>query len=257
MDIQRLKQFKILTIGDYCTDIFKYGTCNRISPEAPVPVFLYDHEIKTDGMAGNVHKNLLSLKVNSTLICSNKDSLKVRYVDLKSKQHLLRADFEKNSKPINTNSVGNLQKYDAVVISDYDKGAITEENVNYIIQNFKGPIFVDSKKNNLSIFKKCIIKINETEFVKANSIPKDSELIITLGEKGALYKDDIYTVKKVFVFDVSGAGDSFMAGLVVQYLLKKDLKCAIDFANICASNVVKKSGTASIEFEEVKNELCF
>lgn len=257
MDIQQLKQLKILTIGDYCTDVFKYGSCERISPEAPVPVFLYDHEIKSDGMAGNVHKNVLSLKANSTLICSSKESLKVRYVDLKSKQHLLRADFEKQSKPININHIGNIQKYDAIIISDYNKGAIVEENVKYIVDNFNGPIFVDSKKNNLSIFRKCIIKINESEFVKASGIPKDSELIITLGEKGALYKDEIYPVKKVFVFDVSGAGDSFMAGLVVQYLIKKDLKYAINFANICASNVVKKSGTVSIDFEEVKNELCF
>ena len=153
MDIQQLKQLKILTIGDYCTDVFKYGICNRISPEAPVPVFLFDHEVKADGMAGNVHKNVLSLKANSTLICSNKESLKVRYVDLKSKQHLLRADFEKESKPININHIGNIKKYDAIIISDYNKGAIVEENVKYIIDNFNGPIFVDSKKNNLSIFK--------------------------------------------------------------------------------------------------------
>jgi D-beta-D-heptose 7-phosphate kinase/D-beta-D-heptose 1-phosphate adenosyltransferase len=258
MDIQRLKQLKILVIGDYCIDVFKYGHCNRLSPEAPVPVFLYDHEIKMDGMAGNVNKNLLSLKTNSTLICSNKDSLKIRYVDIKSKQHLIRADYEKNNKPININSIGNIKKYDAIVISDYNKGSIVEENVKHIIENFHGPIFVDSKKNDLSIFKKCIIKINESEFIKCINTPKDSELIVTLGENGALYKEEIIPVnKKVTVFDVSGAGDSFMAGLVVQYLLKNDLKIAINFANVCASSVVKKTGTACIDFEEIKDEICF
>lgn len=258
MDIQRLKQLKILVIGDYCTDIFKYGYCNRLSPEAPVPVFLYDYEKKMDGMAGNVNQNLVCLKTNSTLICSNKDSLKVRYVDIKSKQHLIRTDYEKKNKPISINSIGNMKKYDAIVVSDYNKGSIVEENIKYIIENFKGPIFVDSKKNDLSIFKKCIIKINESEFIKSTNIPKNSELIVTLGENGALYKEEIIPVnKKVTVFDVSGAGDSFMAGLVVQYLIKNDLKFAIKFANVCASSVVQKTGTACIDFEEVKNEICF
>jgi D-beta-D-heptose 7-phosphate kinase/D-beta-D-heptose 1-phosphate adenosyltransferase len=257
MDIQQLKQLKTLVIGDYCTDVFKYGSCNRLSPEAPVPVFLYEYEIKSDGMAGNVYNNILSLNLSSNLIISNKDSIKTRYIDSKSKQHLLRADFEKTNKPININSFGNLQKYDCIIISDYDKGSIVEENIEYIIENFKGPIFVDSKKNNLSIFKNCIIKINESEFLKCRNIPKNSELIVTLGERGALYKEEIISVEKVSVFDVSGAGDSFMAGLVAQYLLTKDLKISIKFANICASNVIKKSGTAIIDFEEVKNELCF
>lgn len=257
MDIQRLKQLKVLVIGDYCIDIFKYGTCNRLSPEAPVPVFLYEYEIKSDGMAGNVHNNILSLKLNSNLIVSNRESVKTRYIDSKSKQHLIRADFEKTNKPININSFGNLNKYDCIIISDYDKGAIVEENVKYIIENFKGPIFVDSKKNNLSIFKNCIIKINESEFIKCKNIPKNSELIVTLGERGALYKDEIIPAQKVTVFDVSGAGDSFMAGLVAQYLLINDLKIAIRFANICASNVIKKSGTAVVDFEEIKHELRF
>jgi len=256
MDIQQLKQLKILVIGDYCVDIFKYGHCLRLSPEAPVPIFLYDHEIKTDGMAGNVNNNLLSLNVDSKLLCSNKDILKIRYIDIKSKQHLMREDIEKNISPINID-LNKLQNLDCIVISDYDKGSIINKNIIDIINNFNGPIFVDTKKTDLSVFKKCIIKINEFEFNKSKNIPNDCELIITLGEKGALYKNDIYPVKKVNVFDVSGAGDSFMAGLVVQYLIKKDLKCAINFANICASDVVKKSGTACVDFEEVKNEICF
>jgi D-beta-D-heptose 7-phosphate kinase/D-beta-D-heptose 1-phosphate adenosyltransferase len=67
----------------------------------------------------------------------------------------------------------------------------------------------------------------------------------------------IYPTKKVEVFDVSGAGDSFMAGLVIQFLLTKKFDDAINFANSCASNVVKKSGTAIIDFEEVKDDLRF
>lgn len=257
MDIQRLKQLKILVVGDYCIDIFKYGSCSRLSPEAPVPVLVYKYETKTDGMAGNVFNNIAALNVAVVLKTSTKEIIKERFIDLKSKQHILRTDYEKAIQPIKTEELYNLQDYDSIVISDYEKGSINSDVIKYLKNNFKGPIFVDSKKKDLSIFSGCIVKINQSEFEKAINIPPDLELIVTVGESGAIYKNNIYPTKKVDVFDVSGAGDSFIAGLAVQYALKKDIECAIKFANICAANVVKKTGTAILDFEEVKNDLCF
>lgn len=256
MDTQRLKSLKILIIGDYCTDIFKYGYCNRLSPEAPVPVFLFDHEIKTEGMAGNVYNNIKALKVQTDLRVSSKETIKERYVDIRSKHHLLRADYEKPSPELQAGF--SLDKYDAIVIADYNKGTITKNVFNKIIEKYNGPIFVDSKKQDLSMYqhKNCIIKINQQEFEKAN-IPSSGDLIVTLGSEGAMKDGVVYPTKKVEVFDVSGAGDSFMAGLVVQYLLTKKFDDAINFANCCASNVVTKSGTAVVDFEEVKHDLRF
>jgi len=258
MDIQRLKSLKVLVIGDYCTDIFKFGTCERLSPEAPVPVFLFQHEIKTDGMAGNVANNLKSLNIDTTLKVSNKQTVKERYIDIKSKQHLLRTDYEVYQSDIIL-SAENLNKYDGIIIADYNKGSITKNVINYIIKNYTKSIFIDSKKKDLSIFdyKNCIIKINEQEFEKAIYLPKKAELIVTIGEKGALRNNVIYPTKKVEVFDVSGAGDSFISGLTVQYLLNKNIEDAIRFGNCCAANVVKKIGTSVINFEEVKHDLCF
>jgi D-beta-D-heptose 7-phosphate kinase/D-beta-D-heptose 1-phosphate adenosyltransferase len=243
-------------IGDYCTDIFKYGHCNRLSPEAPVPVFLFDHEVKTEGMAGNVLNNLKALKIQVDIKVSSKESIKERYVDLKSKHHLLRADYEKPSPEL---QVGfKIDKYDAVVIADYNKGTITKNVFEKIVEKYDGPIFIDSKKQDLRIYnhKNCILKINQSEFEKANT-PSLPNLIVTLGADGAMKDGIIYPTKKVEVFDVSGAGDSFMAGLTVQYLLTKNFEDAIKFANSCAANVVKKSGTAILNFEEVKDDLCF
>ena len=57
-NIQQQKQFKILLLGDNCTDVYQYGTVDRISPEAPVPVFKFSHEENRPGMAGNVFENL-------------------------------------------------------------------------------------------------------------------------------------------------------------------------------------------------------
>ena len=147
MDIQRLQSLKILVIGDYCTDIFKYGQCNRLSPEAPVPVFLFDYETRTEGMAGNVYNNILAFKVDTELKVSNKETYKERYVDTKSKQHLLRADYEKPLPELLINF--SLERYDAIVIADYNKGTITNKVFQEIVNNYKGLIFVDSKKQDL------------------------------------------------------------------------------------------------------------
>lgn len=255
MDIQQLKLLKVMVIGDFCKDVFKYGYCNRLSPEAPVPVFLFDSEISTDGMAGNVKNNLLSLGLEVDLICNEETIIKERYVDIKSKQHLLRSDYEKQIKSIDIKQIPNLKKYDSIVISDYNKGTINEDNVKYIINNFSGPIFVDSKKEDLSIFENCILKINNAEHKKVKKYPKKFELIVTLGSDGAMYKNEIIPTIKTQVFDVSGAGDTFLSGLVVKYLLTKDIKSSIMFANICASKVVQKTGTSIINFEEVRNDL--
>ena len=56
-NIQQPKQFKILLIGDDCLDVYQFGTVDRISPEAPIPVFECTHKDTKSGMAGNVAKN--------------------------------------------------------------------------------------------------------------------------------------------------------------------------------------------------------
>ena len=56
--MQAAKQYNILLMGDSCVDEYQYGTCDRISPEAPVPVLNFTKSIKVLGMAGNVYNNL-------------------------------------------------------------------------------------------------------------------------------------------------------------------------------------------------------
>ena len=76
-------------------------------------------------------------------------------------------------------------------------------------------------------------------------------MIITRGPRGAEYKGKIYPVKEVDVRDTSGAGDTFLAGLVFDYLENKDIVKAIKFANKCATQVVQKKGTAKININEI------
>ena len=52
---------KILVIGDKCTDVFVYGSVDRICPEAPVPVMVSHREESNPRMAGNVYENVKSI----------------------------------------------------------------------------------------------------------------------------------------------------------------------------------------------------
>ena len=83
---------KILVVGDSCKDVFIYGKVKRSAPEAPVAVF---NPIKTrtnDGMARNVSKNIEALGVTIHTITNTNSIEKVRYVDDKSNQLVLRVD---------------------------------------------------------------------------------------------------------------------------------------------------------------------
>ena len=71
------------------------------------------------------------------------------------------------------------------------------------------------------------------------------KLIVTLGDKGAIYDEHTFPPPKEFlVRDVVGAGDTFLAAVSCHYMINKDIKKAIDFANLCAGQVVGKRGVA-------------
>ena len=55
------KLFKVLVVGDSCVDEYQYGHVDRLSPEAPVPVFQCDTALNNFGMGANVAKNLTVL----------------------------------------------------------------------------------------------------------------------------------------------------------------------------------------------------
>ena len=73
-----------------------------------------------------------------------------------------------------------------------------------------------------------------------------SKLIITRGPYGCEYQTKIYPVSSVEVKDTSGAGDTFLSGLVRKYIETKDIGQSIKFANKCATKVVQKRGVSII-----------
>lgn len=261
MDIQQLKSLKILVIGDSCTDIYNYGTCERISPEAPVPVLKTTFKESKPGMALNVQKNLEALGHQTMILTNHETITKERFVDQRTMQHLLRVDSGEEDKllPMDKRIIETVKasgfEYDCVVISDYDKGFICSDNCSEIIDLLRKEnvvVFVDSKKTDLSCFGECIIKLNNLEFSRIEKEPLDSEMIVTLGASGARWRDQHFETESVNVFDVCGAGDTFMAALVTAYMSTFSFPEAIKFANRCAGMSVKKFGNYIISLEDLE-----
>lgn len=239
---------KILVIGDSCKDIFIYGSVNRICPEAPVPVFVPHSQVETGGMAANVYENLISLKCDVDIITNEKPAYKTRYVEERTNHMIVRVDTE-------TSRVGRIQnlkeieysKYDFIIISDYNKGFLTYDDIEYIC-NIHPYVFIDTKKiiNNCFLNAFCI-KINEIEYNNTKNAGYDldshpSHLIVTTGNKGCKYKNKNFPVLKVDVKDMSGAGDTFIASMVSKFLKTYDIEESLKYANYCATIVVQHKG---------------
>lgn len=251
MKILQRKKFKILLVGDSCNDFYHYGTVTRISPEAPIPILKTVSTKMIKGMASNVHKNLVAFKADVDFF-HGVESIKTRFIENKSRYQLLRVDDDQKSDPIDL-SILESKKYDAIIVSDYNKGFISSETVSKLKEKYRGiPIFVDSKKTNLNIFENCYLKINELEYEESTNkeISEDS-LIVTLGSKGTRYKGKLFPTEKVEVHDVTGAGDVFLASLCIFYLITGSIENAIPFANKLATISVQHEGNYTIQKDDL------
>jgi len=252
----------ILVIGEVCTDVFIYGEIKRLSPEAPVPVLNPVKEISNDGMAKNVLNNVAALKVEVFSVTNKNSIRKVRYVDYKSNQLVLRVDehdfcdrIEKDvllgiKDNVSYMSLAGKFTFDAIIISDYCKGFLKEDDIQYICENNKN-VFVDTKKELGDwINSATYIKINSLEYDKNTKFFESSNVIdktiVTKGNEGCLFQSKIYPTEDVPVKDISGAGDTFIAALVVEYIKSNDIIKAINFAQECTKIVVQKHGVSTV-----------
>lgn len=195
----KIKNVKILVVGDVMLDKYWFGHVERISPEAPVPILLVDSEDIRLGGAANVAMNIRSIGANASLISIigndnygeilinllnknlinhelHKDDfintiVKIRL--LAQTQQLLRVDFEKipNDKTlIKINNVFEklINKSDVVIFSDYGKGALNkiEDLINIAKRNNK-IILIDPKGINYKRYSGAdIITPNKSELKK-------------------------------------------------------------------------------------------
>ena len=241
--------FNVLLIGDSCIDEYFIGTCDRLSPEAPVPVMKIINHYTTQGMAANVKNNFARLGIDVDFVTNESAITKTRYIDQRSKQHLLRVDVEPYLPQWSGHTAHPLTDYDVVVISDYDKGFITYKQIEIIVKESRCPVFIDTKKTNLAGFEGAFVKINSKEYGLVRTFC--SNIITTLGDQGARYNGKIYPAPKVGLVDVCGAGDTFLAALVYQYLMTTSIEEAILFANKAGAVSVQHRGNYAPSLEEI------
>lgn len=311
---KKFKDKKILVIGDIILDRYIFGKVSRISPEAPVPVVeVYEEQYRLGG-AANVANNIIALG-GKAYLCgiigkgahgrivrdlltektigqdfifedTRRTTVKTRIIG--GNQQIVRFDIEDRrrlegkAKELFLSMIKDaLNDFDAVIVSDYKKGVVSEELFRILVNHKKKNgnfIAVDPKIGHFRLYKQVsLITPNiaeashgaqleikdEKTLVKAgfNLLKKlacDS-VLITRGEEGmSLFekKDSevivthLPTVAKK-VFDVTGAGDTVIATITLAYISGADLVSAAKIANIAAGIVVGKVGTATATPEEI------
>jgi len=296
---------RVLCIGDVILDHFHYGSVERISPEAPIPVLKLDRQVSMLGGAGNVVRNLVGLGAQArfvTVIGNDGDGREIerliaqegladlplvddgeRRTSVKSRyladgQQMLRADRETDfpldpdmQEKLMVAAIQAMADCDAVVLSDYAKGVLTDSAIADLIAAAKAAakvIIVDPKGTDYSCYRGAdVITPNRRELQQATAMATQSDEEVTLAAQvlidshdfGAVLatrsKDGMTLLTKDGalshlaaeardVFDVSGAGDTVVATLGAALGAGADLADAARLANVTAGIVVAKVGTA-------------
>jgi D-beta-D-heptose 7-phosphate kinase/D-beta-D-heptose 1-phosphate adenosyltransferase len=311
MNILKEVEPNILVIGDLMIDHYLWGSCERISPEAPVQVVDIAKETTVLGGAGNVINNLKALGANVSVAGvvgddANGEELRemLREIDVdesqlivqkgrktskKSRviavsQQILRYDKE-SKEDIESASVAtilanlreDISSYDALILSDYGKGVLTQELSQAVIglarQNGVR-VLVDPKGSDFSKYRGATLLTpnkKEAQLATGIDIVDDSSLqeallqlksecdldisLITLSEDGiAIFDDSLKkfpTVAKE-VFDVTGAGDTVIASIAYALSAGKSIEDTAKFANLAAGVVVGKIGSATVTMDEIE-----
>ena len=240
---------KVLVIGESCTDIFIYGKSERKSPEGNGPVFVPLYETYGAGMAANTANNLGAMGIEAHLHSDDGNITKTRYINENTNELYLRVDENDFVKRINLNDLPDLNQYAAIIISDYCKGFLTEDDISEIAS--KHNLVIADTKKKLGEWCKNLkfIKINRLEWQNNKDTIRDNEwlfdkIICTLDKTGTSHKHITYPVIPIENADVSGAGDTFVAGFLAKYLDSNNVGESIKWGNYCAGEVVKQKGVS-------------
>jgi len=314
-------EIKIAVIGDCMLDIYHYGKVDRISPEAPVPIFTSNNKEPEYRLGGacNTALNLAKLGVKTSLFGFVGKDINATYIksylseynidfhlwDLpdfptitKSRyfsknQQIIRIDQEntdgeiynrESQNQLTENVLDNIINYNAIILSDYGKGALYHPVMDTIISYCHEDIgvFIDPKINNWSHYKNAFcITPNWQEFkdaCHAPDLPIDEinliseyaqtlcykhnidNILITMGSKGMILIDKQGYITNAAadikeIYDVSGAGDTVIAVLVAAYCKDYPLAIGMQLATLAAKVVIGKLGTYAITNSELQLEL--
>jgi D-glycero-beta-D-manno-heptose-7-phosphate kinase len=172
-------------------------------------------------------------------------SEKERYIDERHGTQLLRVDYDRPSDPLG--DLPDLSAYDAVVVSDYDKGFVSHD----ILQKLDGkiPLFVDTKKRELDFLFEAWVKVNERERELILTPPE--LLVVTLGNRGSMFEGRHVPAVPIDVIDPCGAGDTYLAAFAWFMMQGGDVLASMTFANAAAAVTCKHRGTYAPTLEEI------
>lgn len=258
--VERFAGLAIFVAGDPMTDVYHFGHVDRLSPEAPVPVFVQDSVSRRSGGAANVVANLRALNIDTRNTFPPYEiwSEKHRYVV--GHQQLLRVDQDVNMVA-DWAAVGKPEDWDALVISDYKKGAFIGPNLCKQIEAFAAagvPIVVDPKGEYWGDYGGATVLCpNHLELaaVKRHDYGRHDpatmwNILEKCGPEGIrLHTKDGKTVAFAatarHVFDVTGAGDTVTAIVAATLGAGGTLEEACLLANLAAGHVVGEIGTVT------------
>ncbi len=314
--LENFSKVKVLVVGDVMLDRYWWGSVNRISPEAPVPVVHLKETSLAVGGAANVAVNIAGLTAkpflvgmigedkeaelfpsllnNSKISADYLIKLPNRQTTVKTRvvahsQQVVRIDQESKLNLTNFEEdniwesiKGLIEKVDLVVLSDYNKGFLTDNLLKRLIttaaENNKF-ILVDPKGKNYNKYRGAtMLTPNLKEIAEAcgmdESEPEIIEsagkqlfetldlkaLLVTQGEEGMTLleknKKAIHLAARARkVYDVTGAGDTVIATLAVAIGAGLSLAESSNAANIAAGIVVEQVGTSTINFNELNNSI--
>lgn len=237
---------KVAVIGDSCVDEFVYVESQRLAPDLPIPVVVEKYRAVNPGMAANVERAIKFHGHQTKLFAPPgwEEVKKTRIVDDRTNHSFIRLDRPFGAAEFDLSTI-TFCDFDAVVVSDYGKGFLTEQLIGEITEQHER-VFLDSKRI-LGDWAAgaYLIKINEFEFRRSESGMSEAlrqKVVCTLGGKGATYRGKNFPTEEVEVKDTSGAGDVFLARLVSEMLANDDPVSAIRLANESASAVVGMRG---------------
>jgi bifunctional ADP-heptose synthase (sugar kinase/adenylyltransferase) len=238
---------KVLVIGDACRDVYIYGSTDRKNPEAAAPLLNNTMSKVQDGMAANVANNLIALGAEvHTILPPEPWSEKERYMDARHGTQLLRVDYDRPCDPLG--DLPSLAGYDAVVVSDYDKGFVSHD----ILQKLDGklPVFIDTKKTDLDYLFEAWVKINQAEHELLKAPPEN--LVVTLGNRGSMHNGQHAPAVSIEVVDPCGAGDTYLAAFAWHMVREpNNVMGAMGFANRAAAVTCQHRGTYAPTLEEI------
>ena len=255
---------KVLVLGDVIIDKYIYGTSERLSPEAPVPVVKYQREVETLGGAGLVYENLKSLGVDVTLFETEQpSSIKTRVIC--DGHYVTRIDDDKHADStavLETIELHDFTEYKYVILSDYNKGVL-DESLEIIkhLNTFGCKVIVDPKEHATQYIDAWLVKPNNSEFTKFGFNDWQGNIITTnAGDNVVAIIDNTeynILVEAVEVSDVTGAGDCFLAAFVYGLTKQYNHKHCLELAVKGSREAVKHVGTHTLTVGDLEDRIVF